>query len=364
MKKKITAILAIIIGTALLAGCGEEGSSSSDVSSYAESAPESAYQESKTTNGTLGNSLDSGAGSSDAEAGTGAAEESTADAESAASPVLNSDKIVYTANVSMSTKEFDKALKQIKAISAKYGAIVQSENYSEGDTNWYLDGDGNRNGGTRNYSVSLRVPSKNYNAMLEATGSMNAVIDSKDSNAENISQQYSDKQAEIKSLEAELSQLQAIMEQATKVQDIMDIQKRITEVQTQLNQDRSDITRMDTDVAYSYVNISMQEVSVYEDKPDTVEMTFAEKLISNFKKSLTEFAGFCRDLVLFIVRNWIKLLILAVIVIIIIRTGRSSRKKRLEKKSETPVKKPEGGYQGKPEFKKTQDETENKDKKE
>ena len=368
MRKKVIYFALSLTAAAVLAGCG------SSSTSYESAAPEAAYDSKTANNADIYDDSGEAAYSSDGDtyaAGDGESEssadndksESTTDVEKT---VLESDKIVYTADISLSSKEFDKALAQIKSAADKYGAIVQSENYYEGDTSWYTDGQDYRNGGSRSYSVSLRVPSKNYNAMLDSTGSMNAVVDSKNSTAENISQQYSDMQAEIKSLEAELVQLNGIMQQATRVQDVMDIQERITEVQTQLNQDRSDIDRMDTDVAYSYVNITLNEVSVYVEKPDSAEATFGEKLVKNFLQSLSEFAEFCRNLVIFLVRNWIKLIIFALIIILVIRFRKSYRKKhpKTEKVPKNVINPQQyEAYQGKPGFIVNQEPAADKDEK-
>lgn len=355
MKKRTTALILVVILAAVLAGCGSGSSGADDnapISSYGE-AKNAAVPQTDTlaASNTAGNDAEAAGSETAAEAGT------VTDSKPAA---LNADKIVYTADISMSTKEFDKAVKQLKAITKKYGAIVQSENYSEGDTDWYTNGNGTRNAGSRSYYVSLRVPSKNYNTMLDATGSMNAVTDSRNSNAENISQQYSDTQAQISSLKAELVQLNGIMQKATKVQDILDIQQRITEVQTQLDQAQSDMDRMDTDVAYSYVNVTLNEVAEYSDKPDSSDISFGRKIINNFVKSLADFAEFCRNLVLFLALNWIKIVILAAVVFIIVRIRRTVRKKKKEK-----PKKPENteykGYQGKPDFSKPAEKEDDKD---
>lgn len=314
-----------------LAGCGSSAST--------ESAPAAAYDTKNAAQSdiaVLGDSAGTSAGeAADTADGDTDNSGSTEDVTDKTSAVLDSDKIIYTADISMSSKEFDKAEKEIKAAAEKYGAIVQSENFYEGDTNWYIEGS-TRDNGSRSYYVSLRVPSGKFNELVNATGSMDAVIDSKNTTADNISQEYSDKKAEIEALELELKQLQAIMEKATRVQDVMDVQQRITEVQTQLNQDKSDLNRMDLDVAYSYVNITLSEVQIYDEKPDPADASFSQKLISSFTKSLSEFAEFCKGFVIFIVRNWIKLLILIAVIVLVIRLIKKNKKKSADRKKNSP----------------------------
>ena len=256
--------------------------------------------------------------------------------------LLDAEKIVYHADISISSKDFDKSRNQIKAAAEKYGALIQSENYYENDISWYTRGD-ERNG-RRNYYVELRVPSKNYEALLSETGNIEGVVNNVNTSAQNITRQYSDTKAEIESLEEEMKQLKAIMKEANRVEDVLSIQDRITEVQTRINRDKSDISRMNTDIAYSYVNISLQEVMAYKEPEPEPDMTYEQKLMRNFYNSLVEFEEFCYDFGLFVVRNWIKIIfwiVVIIIVISIIRGGKGKREIRREVKRQYREKKKE-----------------------
>ncbi len=256
--------------------------------------------------------------------------------------VLDSEKIVYYADINMSSKNCETARKQIKDAAEKYGALIQEENYYENDISWYTS-DSER-GGRRNYYVELRVPSDNYNALISEAGNMDAVVNNVNTSAQNITRQYYDTQAEIDSLEDEMKQLKAIMKEAKKVEDVLYIQDRITEIQTRINSDKSQISRMNTDIAYSYVNITLQEVMIYKEPEPEPDMTYEQKLMRNFYNSLVEFEEFCYDFVLYFVRNWIKILAAILILIIIIsifRGGRSKREIRREVKRQYKEKKRE-----------------------
>ncbi len=256
--------------------------------------------------------------------------------------LLDAEKIVYHADISMSSKNFEKARKQIKDVAEKYGALVQSENFYENDIGWYTKGE--ERTARRNYYVELRVPSNNYDALIKEAGSIDGVINSVSTSAQNITRQYSDTKAEIASLEEEMQQLKAMMKEATKVEYVLYIQDRITEIQTRINQDKSNISRMDTDIAYSYVNITLQEVMLYKEPEPEPDMTYEQKLMRNFYNSLVEFEEFCYDFVLFVVRNWIKIIFWIIVIIIVIsifRGGRDKREIRREVKKQYREKKKE-----------------------
>ncbi len=257
------------------------------------------------------------------------------------SPVLDADKIVYYADINLSSKHFDNARGQIDQLAEKYGAILENENYNEGDIGWYTRGD--ENGSSRRYYYAqYRVPAENYKKLLSDAYDLDAVVSSLNRSAQNITRNYYDTKAEIESLETELEQLEEIMKEAKKIEDVLYIQDRITEVRTHLNRDKSEINRMDTDVAYSYVNISLQEVKEYKEPEPPADLPFDQQLMQNFNNSIIEFYEFCDKAAIYIARNWIKILVWLVIILIIIaiiRGGGARRYARRELKREYKEKK-------------------------
>lgn len=326
-------VAAAIVSMVLLTGCGSSKSSASYEADSARSAEPAAgtaymadsamYEEAAMDNGDISTG------------DTTPKEESTGKIE------LSEEKIVYTANVSISTKKFEESVSASKALAKKYGAIIQSERYSDNDTSWYRYGYDHRRGSSRHYYVSLRIPSPNYDAFLNATGDIEGVIDEKSSSAENISQEYYDTTEVIASYEEELARLKELMGQATEMSDILELEQRITEVQTSLNQQRSNLRRMDTDVAYSYVNLDIDEVAVYE-KEQIKEETYAEKLVSAFVESISEFRIVVGNIVLWVVRHWALLLLIIIIVMIIIKIrGKGPRPPRMSRKEKKALKEAE-----------------------
>ncbi len=256
-------------------------------------------------------------------------------------PVLDADKIVYYADINLSSKHFDNAREQIGQLADKYGAILENENYNEGDIGWYTRGD---EGGSnrRYYYVEYRVPAENYKALLSEAYDLDAVVSNLNRSAQNITRSYYDTKAEIDSLETEMEQLEEIMKDAKKIEDVLYIQERITEVRTRLNSCRSNISRMDTDVAYSYVNVSLQEVKEYKEPEPAADLPFEQQLVESFNNSIIEFYKFCDDAAIYIARNWIKILawlVVILIVIAIIRGGGARRYARRELKREYKEKK-------------------------
>ncbi len=329
MKRRIyTAFAAAFLSLAVLTACGGDRSTESSYqektagANYeaADYAAEAAYDYDE-------------AAYAEGDSGSGTVRTESSKENSTGKIELNSDKIVYTAYLTISTKNFESSVSAAKALAGKYGAVVQSESFYDNDTSWYTNGSGYRTGNSRHYEVSLRIPSKNYDSFLNSTGEIDGVIDSKTSNAENISQEYYDTKEVIASYEDELKRLKELMEKAVEMEDIITLEDKITSVQTVLNQERSHLRRMDTDVAYSYVNMDIKEVAVYE-KQQIVEKSYAERLASAFTESITEFGIFIGNLLLFIVRHWAVLVFIGLIVFAIVMLVRRAEKKSMARSRE------------------------------
>ena len=248
---------------------------------------------------------------------------------------LRKDKLVYHANVSISTKKFDDTLSGCRALANKYEAIIQSENFSDSDTSWYTSEEyRSRNGYSRYYTVELRIPSKNFESFLNSAGDLEGVITNRDSNVTNISAQYYDAQEEMKAYEAELTRLYALMDQATEMSDILTLEERITTVQTSLNQVKSSLRTMDTDVAYSYITLNIDEVAPSAVITETDEPTFGEKLKEAFSHSISAFVKFIQAIILILASTWPFLILLALVIILIVRLiinlDRKSKKKHAQ----------------------------------
>ncbi len=238
---------------------------------------------------------------------------------------LSAEKIIYTGNVSIKTKSFEKTVSGCKAMMSSYKGIIETENYND-DSDWYEYGFDDISSRNRSYYVTVRVPSDKYNDFMSETGNLDGLVESKESSAQNISQQYSDASIELESYQAEFKRLQELMQQAQEMDDIIAIEQQMTSVRTQINQLKSDLRRMDTSVAYSTVNITIREVSVREiEQPE--EQTYFRRLAIAFRNSISNFGDFIIGFTLGIVEIWPFLLVIALIIIAICKHRKNKKKK-------------------------------------
>ena len=316
MKKFKLAAIAVLAASLCLTGCG--GASNSNSASYKEEA------------GAAGDyAYESYAGESYAAEETAQmaeGEEYTADGGSTESALRAQDgqKIVYTGNLSIQTLEYDKSAASIRKKIKDAGGFSEAESERDNDYYWY-----NRSGGsgnTRYLNITARIPSEKFEDFINSLSGDGKVM-SRSVNAENISQVYANKETYKKSLEKEQERLLEMMDKAQTIEEMITVESRLSEVERQLNVYRTDLAQMDKDVEFSTVYIELQEVKRYTEEVSST--TFGEELKYAFEDAINSFKNFCEGIILFVVRNFPYLIILAVIIVLIVRAIGRSRAKRI-----------------------------------
>ncbi|MDO4805303.1 MAG: DUF4349 domain-containing protein [Lachnospiraceae bacterium] len=243
----------------------------------------------------------------------------------------SAQKLVYTCWMTIQTLEFDQTQAAVKEAVKKTGSIIESESVNDSNYSWYYDS--YKKKGTLSSTLRIRVPSSKYEEFLGLLDGVGGKVTSKSQNVENITKRYNDQAIYIESLETQEKRLLEMMEKADTVEEMITVEARLTDVQTQLNQARSDLASMDTDVKYSTVNLTLEEVVKYTDTPKT-PVSFGERLANAVKESWENFGEFLQNLLITIVYLIPAILLIAVIAIIVIIAMRAWRKKHPKIKKE------------------------------
>ncbi|MCR5525909.1 MAG: DUF4349 domain-containing protein [Lachnospiraceae bacterium] len=313
-------LTALILACCVLSACGNSSEKS-------EEAYSSNYESDEVGNYAVMDGDMSAENKAAAADGSGTAELSKGDTAVS----LAEEKIIYTGNISIKTQNFEKTVSECKAMIDSYKGIIESENYYDNSGMYAYGGDDSASK-NREYSVAVRVPSESYSDFMNGSEKLDGIIDSKNSSAENISQQYSDASIELESYQSEFKRLQELMEQASEMDDIIAIGQQMTTVRTEIDQLKSDLRRMDTDVAYSTINVSVHEVSKREaEQPE--KQTYLKRLSIAFRNSISDFGDFIVDFSIGIVEVWPFLLVIVLIIVSACKFRKRKKAKALEKES-------------------------------
>lgn len=319
MKKFKLAAAAVLAASLCLTACG--GSSGTNSAAYKEeagAAGDYAYE-----------SYDGDAYAAEEAAQTAEGEDYKADSGSGGSTesalrAQDGQKIVYTGNLSIQTLEYEKSAASIRKKIKDAGGFSEAESERDNDYYWYSHSSGS--GSTRYLSITARIPSEKFEDFINSLSGDGKVM-SRSVNAENISQVYANKETYKKSLEKEQERLLEMMDKAETIEDMITVESRLSEVERQLNVYKTDLAQMDKDVEFSTVYIELKEVKRYTEEVSST--TFGEELKYAFEDAISSFKNFCEGIILFVVRNFPYLIILAVIIVMIVRAVGRSRAKRI-----------------------------------
>ena len=233
------------------------GGSSSNYSAAATkaAAPQAAVYSMEDTENATSGSADNGISTFGAEDGYRSADTATGgslltpgEAESDASTrTADSAKIIYTANLTLETRDYDTARAALDAaLSDADGYMESSSEYTNTDS-------------TRSVSLTLRVPQDSYKSFLAAAAQSGSVT-YQNQQAEDITTRYMDTEARLASLTAQRTRLQELQAQADTLADLLEIESSLSDVQYQIESWQSQLDWYSNQVSCCTVYITLNEV--------------------------------------------------------------------------------------------------------
>lgn len=325
MKKyaRVFALVSLILAIALpMSGCGASGKSNTTVgesysyaqnASSADSAPSASYD----TAYDYGYEL-----SEPAESPEINAETSTSDPMSAALP--DNVKMIYTAELSLETTEFDQAASQLSQLVQELGGWLQDSslyNYNK----------------YREASYTFRVPAEHFSDFCQRAGEL-CTLRNIQRSGQDVSESYYDNEARLTTQRTKLDRLQQLLAQAENMEDIITLESAISETELAIEKLTGTLRHYDSLVGYSTITVQLSEVykvTVTEEPA----IGFWAKLSAAFQAGTGYFVDDVQDLLLDFARNWagwLIFLLIAAAVILLIR--RRIRRRRAQKGLPLPEK--------------------------
>ncbi|MCR5543636.1 MAG: DUF4349 domain-containing protein [Eubacterium sp.] len=343
MRKGKILIASLILGLTLTA-CGSSGTSKSADNTINYSQSESAQYK----GAGVSDNYDTAAVESEASYDEAAYDEAAPeemDAEASGSNVtdkenstnkLDMEKLIYRCSISLETEEFENTVSSFQQIISKYNGFVEVENTSRNGSNMGF------------YTATVRVPSDQYKSFVNDAGSI-GTLKNKSQNVTNVSQEYSDLSVEMEVLEAQRDDYMEMLKEAKSLEDmdnVILISDKIASVNTQINQIKTRLNSIDNDVAYSYIDINIQEV---RQVVEYTEDTFGTRFMKEVKQGWYDFAYGLQNFVIWFVANIWGILIFVGIIFLIIFIVKKIVKKTL-KKAEERKQQRMGQMQGQPQM--------------
>lgn len=261
--------------------------------------------------------------------GTDANDKNVSDA---GTDLIKNDMLVYSCTMNVDVLDFDKAIENFKLGMKQYEAFVEMENFNDGgDTSrWYNEKAQKWN----TYTATVRVPSRVYEDFCDAVSELGD-LRKKNASVQNVSTEYKDLSTTLEIYEKKEERYLAMLADIKDEQYAISIEDSLTQIQIEIAKLKTRMNKIETDVAYSYVYVTINEVKEYQQQP-IKEDTFADRLLNTLKNAGTQFLNFLEELLFGLIYLFPYILLFGAAIFVIVRLAKlfkKSKEKRRAKKN-------------------------------
>jgi len=214
-------------------------------------------------------------------------------------------KLIKSGDVSFETDSIAETKKRIKQAVKKYKAYISSEvedNYYEKISN----------------DITIRVPFENFDKLLADIGKGVERFDSKNISISDVTSEYLDVEARIKTKKELESRYHELLNKANSVSEILEIEREIANLRADIESYEGRLKYLKNQVSYSTL-----EVNFYKTKDITTQSKFGNKFSDGFSNGWDNFIWFF----VFLANLWPFILVILTIVFFVVRHERKRRKK-------------------------------------
>ena len=242
--------------------------------------------------GSSSGGTDSSAAVGDASADNGWAEAAMDAADTAGgadfSAVRRNAKLILNADLSLETQDFEKSAADIEKMTAEAGGYIESSG-TYGDT------------GSRSANYTLRVPQEKFEQFYTQLGENMHVV-SRSRSSEDVTEQYTDIETRLATLQTKHERLLSLLEKADKMEDIISLENALADCEYEIDSLTGSKRRYDDLVGFSTFYINLREVQTLTATADGTG--FGAQLSQAAKTGARGLADVVRGTILGVVMFW------------------------------------------------------------
>lgn len=235
---------------------------------------------------------DSSASAGNASADNGWAEAAMDAADTAGgadfSAVRRNAKLILNADLSLETQDFEKSAADIEKMTAEAGGYIESSG-TYGDT------------GSRSANYTLRVPQEKFEQFYAQLGENMHVV-SRSRSSEDVTEQYTDIETRLATLQTKHERLLSLLEKADKMEDIIALENALADCEYEIDSLTGSKRRYDDLVGFSTFYINLREVQTLTATADGTG--FGAQLSQAAKTGARGLADVVRGTILGVVMFW------------------------------------------------------------
>jgi hypothetical protein len=219
-----------------------------------------------------------------------------------------SKKIIKNGQMTIQVGEIKKAQSQVHDILKKSNAYIQTENFRNTDTHENLD-------------LTIRVPHKNFDALISSFSDGIGSILSKNISSEDVTEEYTDVSIKLGNKKIYLEKYRDLLKKAGSTKDMLEIQEKIRGLEDEIDIAEGRLRFIDDRVDYSTLNLELYKEKVRSSA--TSKIGFGSRFGDSFTEGWNSFVTF----ILGIISFWPFFLLIPLLVFLW-RKWRSRRKNK------------------------------------
>ena len=204
------------------------------------------------------------------------------------SAVRRNAKLILNADLSLETQDFEKSAADIEKMTAEAGGYIESSG-TYGDT------------GSRSANYTLRVPQEKFEQFYAQLGENMHVV-SRSRSSEDVTEQYTDIETRLATLQTKHERLLSLLEKADKMEDIISLENALADCEYEIDSLTGSKRRYDDLVGFSTFYINLREVQTLTAPADGTG--FGAQLTQAAKTGARGLADVVRGTILGVVMFW------------------------------------------------------------
>jgi len=158
-------------------------------------------------------------------------------------------KIIKTGYLNMEVTDVSESAGVFTALATGKGGFVQSSEVNE------------REDGTHFGNITIRVPSLEFENTMTEIKKLATVVKSESASGQDVTEQFTDLEAQLKNAEAQETELLVILKRAESVEDVLAVQRELFQVRATIESLQGQIKYLENITTYSTIAVSLSEES-------------------------------------------------------------------------------------------------------
>lgn len=153
-------------------------------------------------------------------------------------------KLIKTGNLVLESEHIEKSKAKLDYAIKSLDGYYDNEQFSKSDYEY-------------RYSLTVRVPAKNFDRMLQSIHGNGDEIVSKNIKTDDVSGEYMDLETRLKSKRAYLNRYEAFLTKAKSMEELLQIQEQIRELIEEIESQEARLSFLNDQVGYSTLDIEL-----------------------------------------------------------------------------------------------------------